>query len=349
MNEQWQAFLQEYGASIVDDEVRDFGNTDQEIQLAASGDIFFPQSTLGMLTISGDDACRFLQGQMTNDIEKITAEQSLFCGYCTPKGRLLALMQAFSSPTGQYHLVMPRALVDGIRQRLQMYVLMSRVDIRDDSNSLAGLGLHGPAAEKLCRQLLPDIPLEAGDVRHHDGLSILRLRTAHHPRYALYGRHEVLQRCWHELNVHAAPVGSRINHYLDIVSGIPTILPETSDEFVPQHIDVDRLDGISFDKGCYTGQEIIARLHYRGRSKRRLFRLQAAGSIPWLAGATVFADAAGEQVAGMIVISERAPDDQIVALASLHSDGLDEATLTVDGAKHSGAISSTAVFPDAAS
>lgn len=329
MNEQWQSFLKEQGANIVDAEVSDFGNPEQEIQMSATGDIFFSLSGLGILTVTGEDASTFLQGQITHDIGQVDNTHSVLCGYCTPQGRLLALMRIFSTCDHQYHLIMPRMLIDSTRQRLQMFVMMSRVELRDDSDHLVGLGLHGPEAIRLCQQLLPQPPAKEAEVSHHEGLTVLRLADAHHPRYALYGHHEVLQRCWNELNVHAAPVGSSINAYLDIVTGMPTILPATVDKFIPQHIDLDHLNGISFSKGCYTGQEIIARLHYRGKSKRRLFRLNASGNEPWPPATNIIDSKHEDQSLGMVIDSQKAPDGKMIALASLISADISAAELTI--------------------
>ncbi len=322
MNDQWRRFLEERGARIEAGRILDFGNPEQERQITVRGDTFADLSCLAHLAVGGPDAATFLQGQLTNDVRRLTTASHQISGYCDPKGRLLAIFRIFMTGETQYRLVLPDDIVETTRQRLRRYVLMSQVEIDDESTSLVGLGLHGPRATELCARLCDPVPAAVGDTAHTEGLHVLRIEDAHAPRYLFFGHPRTMTRAWEELDVHAAPVGHPAWGYLDIVAGLPSIHEATIEAFVPQHVDLDRLGGVSFDKGCYTGQEIVARLHYRGQSKRRLYRLRGkAQSIDCGPGTPVL-DGASEtdQVIGTIVDCQPAPDGRFVALASLLSD-----------------------------
>ena len=323
MNEQWQALLEDRGAHIEAGQVCDFGNPEQEIQVTAGGDTFADLSAFGIIDVRGEDAATFLQGQLTNDIRALSPGTSQLSGYCDPKGRLLAILRIFMTAEQQYHLIVTRDILEATQQRLQRYVLMSRVEITDASSRLIGIGLHGPRARELCARLCDPPPEAVGAVCHADGLHCLRIEDAHAPRFVFYAPVETAASVWEELDVRAAPIGAPAWAYLDIVAGIPTIHEATLEAFVPQHVDLDRLGGVSFDKGCYTGQEIVARLHYRGQSKRHLYRLWTAGDVDACHPGTAVLDKPGEdgQAIGTIVDCQAAPDGRTVALASL----LDEA------------------------
>ena len=323
MNEKWKVLLEDRGAQIENGLVRDFGNPGQEIQVAAGGDTFADLSAFGVLDVRGEDAATFLQGQLTNDIRTLSPGESQISGYCDPKGRLLAILRIFMTAERQYHLIVTRDILEATRERLQRYVLMSRVELVDASTRLVGIGLHGPRSETLCARLCDPVPEAVGTVRHADGIHCLRIEDAHAPRFVFYAPVETAATIWEELDVHAAPVGAPAWAYLDIVAGMPSIHEATLETFVPQHVDLDRLGGVSFDKGCYTGQEIVARLHYRGQSKRHLYRLWTAGGVEACRPGTTVLDKRGEdgQAIGTIVDCQAAPDGRAVALASL----LDEA------------------------
>ncbi|MCC6209389.1 MAG: folate-binding protein YgfZ [Gammaproteobacteria bacterium] len=268
MNPRWNNFLLEAGARIAGGRVEDFGNPPRELQVSDSGDVLADLGHRGLIGVHGPDAAKFLQGQFTNDINLVDEGHSQLSGYCSPKGRLLALLRVFRRDDA-YYLQLPRTLLDATLARLKKYVLMSRVTLEDAGESLIGIGLTGPRAEAILGDLIAPVPGEPDAASRNGALTVLRL-PGKRPRFALYGPSGDMEHAWTILAAQAAPVGPDAWDRHDILAGIPDVHPATVDEFIPQTVNLELLGGISFKKGCYTGQEIIARLHYRGSVKRRM-------------------------------------------------------------------------------
>ena len=262
----WHDFLSTQGAIFKDGVLQSFG--DVKTELAAShGDILTSLSYLGLLEVSGEDAVTFLQGQVTNDVKKLTGNNSQYAGYCNPKGRLLALFLAFAH-ADHLHLQMPLSLLEPIMKRLKMYVMRSKVVISDKSADIVCFGIAGPHAEQLLTSLFNQVPTAPEQLITLADATLLKLR-GEIPRYQVFTHTENAERIWQALANDCTKVGKSVWDYLEIQAGIPEIVPATQEAFVPQMINLDALDGINFKKGCYTGQEIVARTHYLGKVKRR--------------------------------------------------------------------------------
>lgn len=251
---------------------------------------------LGLLTVSGEDAGVFLQGQITQDINQIDETRSRIAAHCNPKGRMLALFRVFCH-AGGYQLLLPREQIPTLRKRLQLYVLRSRVTLGETDDDFAVAGISGPSAETL----LPTPADQVDGVSQHQGLRITRL-PGDTPRFLLMGEKSLLQQFLGELSQALPQVETSRWRLLDIAAGIPSLYPATADQFVPQMVNLDILQGISFKKGCYTGQEIVARSHYLGKLKRRMLRLtlDAGHAQP---GMPVVSEEDPGQPAGMVVDS----------------------------------------------
>jgi folate-binding protein YgfZ len=249
----------------------------------------------GVLEVAGADAGCFLQGQATCDVLALAPGATTLGAFCTPQGRVFAVFRAVRSGDG-YLLVMPQPLIAGVRERLNRFVLRAAVRIEDGSARWRCLGVLGatgqgpgwPAADRVeseaGTQYIFEIPpegsgrrlllLPAGDgaawCQRLEGHGYTRVEAGH------WQREEVL-------------------------AGIPAVAPATAEEFIPQMLNLDRLGGIGFKKGCYTGQEIVARTQYLGSVKRRMVRLQlAVGSAAPEPGSRVDGPA-GQQGAGAVV------------------------------------------------
>jgi len=261
---QWQEFLIAQGANFEDGYVADFG-TPNAIN---SDTILADLSHLGLLRLQGDDAVTFLQGQVTNDVKKLDGNNSHYSGYCTPKGRLLALFLAFAQTDGIY-LQFPRELIESIQKRLKMYVMRSKVTITDVSDEQIHFGIAGNNAAQILSILFgSDIPQQAYATITIDNTTIIRM-AGELPRYQLLTSDAHASKLWATLSEQTVKVGKPQWDYLEIQAGIPEITLATQEAFVPQMVNLDALDGINFKKGCYTGQEIVARTHYLGKVKRR--------------------------------------------------------------------------------
>jgi folate-binding protein YgfZ len=270
MNNDWRTFLDDAGAVFDDGIVHDFGNPKREQQASVSGTVMTDLSHLGVIRARGDDAATFLQGQLTNDINAVDDKHCQLSGYCNPQGRLLAIFQIFSHD-GDYYLLLPASLIHETLERLRKFVLMARAELDDVSDDWVRIGVYGKQAGQRLQDLL-DTALP--DAQHNAGSSgkfKLLYLPGHSPRYMVFGPPQDMQGLWNSLDVHAAAVGAHNWGWQDIRAGLPVVYPETIGNFIPQMVNLDLLDAINFKKGCYTGQEIVARLHYRGKVKRRMY------------------------------------------------------------------------------
>lgn len=270
MNSDWHTFLSNAGAVFDDGIVRDFGNPEREQQASVGGTVITDLSHLGVIRARGDDAASFLQGQLTNDINEVNEKHYQLSGYCNPQGRLLAIFQIYSY-RGDYYLLLPATLTQDTLERLRKFILMSRVTLDDVSDELVRIGIYGKqAGQRLQNVLNGTLPDADRNTVSDDDMALLYI-PGHSPRYLLCGAPEKMQDLWTRLDVHAAAVGAYNWGWQDIQAGLPVVYPETIGSFIPQMVNLDLLDAINFKKGCYTGQEIVARLHYRGKLKRRMY------------------------------------------------------------------------------
>jgi len=208
----------------------------------AAIDLSSPADGLGVLAISGADTARFLQGQLSADVEKLAPGASTLAGFHNPQGRVIAVLALLRSAPDEFLAVLPRELCPAVETRLRKYILRAKVKIEDRTKSITVLGsMSGTPGQ--------DVPrLSWG------GRSMLLVPAERRGEFAVAGETSA---AWKRA---------------DIAAGLPQVYQATSETFVAQMLNLDLLGAIAFDKGCYTGQEVIARAHYRGRVKRRLQR-----------------------------------------------------------------------------
>lgn len=221
---------------------------------------------LGLIEAGGADAAAFLQGQLSNDVRQVTPARAQLSSYNSAKGRMLAVLHVLRRGDA-YALELQRSLLDATLKRLGMYVLRSKVALAGSDGVLFGLAGAG-AADVLTGLDLP-APAQPLACAWSGELCVMR-RLGAAPRYTLLAPRAQGDALWQRL-ARGARAGT-VDDWkrLEIEAGIPTVYPETQDRFVAQMCNLDALGGISFDKGCYTGQEVIARVHYRGAVKRHM-------------------------------------------------------------------------------
>lgn len=230
---------------------------------------YMPLDDFGVLSVSGEDSQSFLQSLLTNDIALLGLNQSQYSGLCNPKGRLLALFIIIRSDETAYQLIMPRALCDSIAKRLAMYKLRSKVSIDNDSQQLICLGLTQG------QQTL----FELTDTEYTGGCTTINDVNYHHTklpatiaRWLVVCPKDTVSDIAEHLNQqHYQCQHGDYWHWLDITTGLASIFSETQERFTPQQLNLDLTEAVNFKKGCYPGQEVVARLHYLGKPSRRLF------------------------------------------------------------------------------
>jgi len=271
---------------------------------------------LGTLRIAGAEAGKFLQGQLSNDVTVLSAGTLLRAGLHNPQGRALALLGLIDAGDDGILAVLPRELVSTVAAHLRRYVLRSKVTLSDDSASYRVLGLAGSDAGAAVAGLRVACGLP-GDER----MLLLQPATAPSP-----GADAMAREAWRAL---------------DIAAGLPQVYGATSGQFVAQMLNLDCISAISFTKGCYTGQEVIARAHYRGRIKRRMQRFLSAAPLRLAAGdAGVLADGRSFRV---VEATQHADGRcEFLAVAAMAAGAEGAATEAAAGDAGAGATSSVA-------
>lgn len=250
------------------------------------------------LRVRGEDTETFLQGQLSNDVRALRADKGQLTSLNSPKGRMLAIFQLLRSDDGIL-LEVHREIAETSLARLKMFVLRAKLTLETatDIDALALIGADAPVIMQKFKLPVPEQPQDClrDDAR---GLIVLR-RLGELPRYSVVGPHPAIEDLRAAIPAAMFEPEGRLWRHADIEAGVPVVLPETRDHFVPQMANLDLLGGISFKKGCYTGQEIVARVHYLGQLKRRLFVAQMEGPAP-APGSSVQIDGE-EQAVGEIV------------------------------------------------
>jgi len=212
-----------------------------------------PLPELGVLRARGPEARAFLQGQLSNDLEQLSSSRSLLAGYHNPQGRTLALLRLIGAGDEEILAVLPRELLANVAQRLGRFILRAKVKLEDASAQWQVTGELTAGGEA------------AGEVRREEaGWSVQLTLT---PARRLW-----LRAATATTAATAAPAALREWRLAALAAGAPQVYAATSETFVAQMLNLDVLGAIDFEKGCYTGQEVIARAHYRGRVKRRMQR-----------------------------------------------------------------------------
>jgi tRNA-modifying protein YgfZ len=265
-------------------------------ELAAT-DLSSPADGLGVLAFRGVDAARFLQGQLSADVEKLADGASSLAGLHNPQGRVIVILALLRTSPEEVLAVLPRQLCAAVEQRLRKYILRAQVKIEDLSREFVVVGsMTGNSDPKL-------LTLPWGD------RWLLLVPAARPGEFA--GKLESPE-AWKRA---------------DIAAGLPMVYPATSETFVAQMLNLDLLGGIAFDKGCYTGQEVIARAHYRGRVKRRLQRWHGTGNYVPRAGDSV-RSRDGRALTVVRAVGTGAHDWEILAVGPFASVNADAAAAT---------------------
>ena len=265
---------------------------------------------LGLIAVAGDDAASFLHGQLTNDVAHLGLGDVRLAGYCSAKGRLLATALMWRNLDTVF-LQVPRSILPGLLKRLQMFVLRAKAKLRDASAELANevvLGLGGAKAETALAGFFEQLPPSAYTRVEGKYGSLLRVADAlGAPRYLWLLPADTAIAAWPVLAAHLAVGANDAWQLSTILAGVPVVTDKTLEQFVPQMVNYELLGGVNFKKGCYPGQEIVARSQYLGKLKRRTV-LASIDQLAVQAGDDVFAAADPDQPCGMVV--NAAPNGQ---------------------------------------
>lgn len=325
MNTSWQEYLGARGACSGNGLVLNFGDAAAELEAARDATIVTPLTHLGLIECAGEEAKTFLHNQVTSDINHLGADAAQHSAWCSAKGRMLASFLLFRNGP-DYRIQLSADLVPAIQKRLQMYVLRAKVKVTDLSPRYELIGLSGAQSEAALQNASLPIPPRVLDTASFADGKVIRLDAT---RFEIVVSSEMAAELWAKLTTLARPVGTPAWQWLDIQAGIPLITDATKEEFVPQMANFDQLGGVSFHKGCYPGQEIIARTQYLGKVKRHLYRISA--SVPMAAGNAIYSPENPEHPCGMVANSAPGPAGTCAALAVIQENFVAAGDLELGG------------------
>ena len=264
--------------------------------LALSTPVAVRLADWGVIRAKGDDAAAFLNGQLTQETLKLDIGQARLAGYCSAKGRLLASFVIWRTATDEILLACSADLLAPTLKRLSMFVLRAKCKLTDASAEIAlwGVALPGLLHDS-AEHPIPAAPYATSNTA---GGTAIRLADAAGATRVLWAAPADATPPW------ATTSSADVWNWLEVQSGVPRIVASTVEAFVPQMINLELVGGVNFQKGCYPGQEIVARSQYRGTLKRRMVLAEGASAA---AGAEVFAAADPGQPAGQVVLSASLP------------------------------------------
>jgi folate-binding protein YgfZ len=325
----WLDFLISEGAILSDGAIPEitrleYGNH-EPVPTDASHALFTSLCHLGVIALDGEEAEDFLHNQLTSDIHGLDQSHACLAGYCSPKGRLLASLLVWRDADRLY-LACPLEILPAIQKRLQMFVLRSKVKLSNLSTSLVMLGLSKANPQLLGTFFtrLPELPYAKVD---HAGQTLIRLPdVASSPRYLMIADLPSATSIWHQLKLSMQPAPTAWWRWTEIQAGTPQIQFATQEKFVPQMINFELIGGVNFRKGCYPGQEIVARSQYLGKLKRRMLLAHCEQQIHVhvKSGDEIFSEDEPTQPCGMVVNAECSPDGRIDCLIEIKLETLQQ-------------------------
>lgn len=307
LNSDWLAFLSQQNAQIENNSVTGFGDTVSELRATEQDDIICELGHLGFICASGEEAESFLQNQLSNDIKKVSESRSQLNAYCTAKGRALSLFRTFKYDDS-YYLQLPVERIDPTLKRLRMFVLMTKVTLEDTSDKLVAIGIAGSNAKNNLGKIITTVP-EDDNQCVRDGELLACKIPGKVSRYMIVANTDKAIETWSNLAPNCKLCAHTAWSYLDIHAGLPQIYEANSEAFVPQMLNLHNLDGVSFQKGCYPGQEVVARMHFLGKLKRRMYLAHVGSDNPPVVGDFVFAEGdESKEGVGKVVDSQANPE-----------------------------------------
>ena len=253
MNQNWKNFLLSKQAHFATETDIKFPNA-----LVKLDKVICPIPYLAILKVSGKDAAKLLQGQITCNVNDINETKSSIGAICNPKGRVITTFLLIKS-NDDFLMILSKELIDSIQKRLQMFILRSDVKLENITEDLCIFGLNDSTSI---------IDAERFSTTQDTFISVNISKS----QQLVIASTDLAISLWTHYNTEAQFTATNSSYwrYLDLIAEIPWITPETTEEFIPQMLNLDELGGISYTKGCYTGQEIVARTHYLGKTKREL-------------------------------------------------------------------------------
>jgi hypothetical protein len=310
----------------------------ESTQLSALNCHISPLSQQTFILCHGPDAAKFLQGQLTCDINEVTPGQSRLSAHCSPKGRALSSFRILNNEDNHYLLACHHSLRETVQQQLGKYIVFSKAELSEQSDQWSAIGIHGPAAASLLKTHLKTELLTSNQVTRtedSEGAPLFLVQLDNSGcRFEIWAQNDAMIRLWDTLSPQA-DISNSSYHELELIrAGLAQLQLASSDQYIPQMLNYQSIDAISFTKGCYTGQEIIARAKYRGQVKRQMIRASINTDCQLEIGQSVMNES---KVVGTIVM--HAPSDhkgQMEILAVVSNDAAHDQQLHLESTNANG-------------
>jgi tRNA-modifying protein YgfZ len=274
-----------------------------------------------LLLLSGPDSLKFLQGQTTCDTDLLTGSSSLLGAYCNPQGRVVCDFLLTQLAQEQFALRMRRDIVPQAATTLGKYIIFSKAELSSEDSDWQVMACWGPDVKQVLSGIFPVLPDARLGATTDEGYALVQIDEAG-CQFECFYNSAIQPGLREKLAASMASRDASSWQVLQINSGIGRVEEPTVEAFIPQMLNFDITGHISFTKGCYTGQEVVARMHYRGKPKRRLYLASLAEGNPPTPGSALFRSGS-EQSVGNIVNSAQQADNQTVALVVATADGIE--------------------------
>ncbi|WP_018992359.1 CAF17-like 4Fe-4S cluster assembly/insertion protein YgfZ [Aromatoleum toluclasticum] len=315
MNTLWTEFLVREGATLEDSGIC-FETPETEVRAVESGTVVVPLVHLGLIRSAGDDSVNFLHNLLSNDVKKLGPLAAQWSSFNTPKGRMLASLLLWNDATGQM-IAASADIQPTLQKKLSMYVLRSKVKVADATADTALIGVSGASADAALANAGLTAPVAPMSQSVTGELRCIRLDQRNLViAVPIATAPEVFAKL---VASGAARAGTAAWQLAMIRAGLPLITATTQEEFVAQMLNFEVIGGVSFNKGCYPGQEIVARTQYLGKLKKRMYRVHVPGEASPAAGSDLFTPEFGNQSAGKLVNVAPAPAGGFEALAVMQT------------------------------
>lgn len=315
----WTDFLANQGATL-DNGIISFPNE------ATAETLAVPLTHLGMLQSVGPDSAPYLHNLFSNDVNKLGEAELQLNSFNSPKGRMLASILLWREGEG-HDLIISADILPALHKKLSMYILRSKVKLGDLSAERALIGVTGPRAAAALQQAGLPVPEGLRSVAAAKGIQVLSLDANNY--VVVVGAEQAASVFGSLDTAGAAPAGTHAWQLAMIRAGLPLVTLATQEEFVAQMLNYELIGGVSFKKGCYPGQEIVARTQHLGKVKKRMYRIALPAGCSAAAGTDLYSPAFGDQSAGKLVNIARLSDGSFEALAVLQTSCADAGEIHV--------------------
>lgn len=328
----WHQFLAQQGGHFDRDVVISFGETAADYTTLGTTTTLTDLGDQGLLSLSGVQSTKFLQGQVTCDVNALKGSTSILGAICNLKGRVTASFRLIQPRpnAGEAEcilMLMHRELVPSTLATLSKYAVFSKTSLLDHSGDYRQFGVAGPDPSTALATLFTEIPVATDHIVQGDLATLIRVDAE---RFIVLVPQVNAEAVWRKLAANATLAGLPFWQLLNVRAGVAVIEPDISGGFVPQMLNYQALGAVSFKKGCYTGQEIVARMQYLGKLKRRLYRL-AADSIKVCHPGVAITLVDSEQEVGQVVFAAQADVTTQEILAVLTQEAAQQRQLAIAG------------------